>query len=116
MLAAEKRTRLSGVKVDCPARMSDHVYMSTSVVSIRLPDDLKERLDALSRSTGRPAAFYVREALSEHLSELEWAYSVAGRAEAIRKGTEPTRPLDDVARELGFDPDDLRAEARNDHG
>lgn len=88
--------------------------MSTSVVSIRLPDDLKGRLEALSRVTGRPAAFYVREALEEHLAELEWAYSVAARTEAIRRGTEPTRPLDDVARELGFDPDELRAEARDD--
>ncbi len=94
--------------------MTHHVYMSTSVVSIRLPDDLKGRLEALSRSTGRPAAFYVREALQEHLGELEWAYSVAARAEAIRKGTEPTRALDDVTRELGLDPDELRAEAAQD--
>lgn len=39
---------------------------------------------------------------------------MAARAEATRRGTEPTRPLDDVARELGFDPDQLRAEARDD--
>ena len=89
--------------------------MSTSVVSIRLPDDIKGRLEALSRSMGRPAAFYVREALLEHLDELEWAYSVAARAEAVRRGTEETRQLDDVARELGFDPDELRAEARDDN-
>lgn len=85
--------------------------MSTSVVSIRLPDDIKARLDALSHSTGRPAAFYVREAVLEHLDELEWAYSVATRAEAIRRGTEEARALDDVARELGFDPEELRADA-----
>lgn len=88
--------------------------MSTSVVSIRLPDDIKGRLDALSETTGRPTAFYVREAVLKHLDELEWAYAVAARAEAIRRGTEGTRALDDVARELGFDPDELRTESRDD--
>ncbi|RLP06668.1 type II toxin-antitoxin system RelB family antitoxin [Propionibacterium australiense] len=88
--------------------------MSTSVLSIRLPDEVKNRLDALSASTGRPAAFYVREAVLEHLDELEWAYSLAARAEAIRNGTEETRSFDEVARGLGFDPDELRAEASED--
>lgn len=82
--------------------------MSTGVLSIRLPEDLKDRLEALSRTTGRPAAFYVREAVVEHLDELEWAYGVAAHAEAVRAGREDTRPIDDVARDLGFDPRDLR--------
>ena len=88
--------------------------MSTSVVSFRLPDEVKVRLDALSESTGRPAAFYVREAVLEHLDGLEWAYSVAARAEAVRRGVEDTRALDDVTRKLGFEPDELRADARMD--
>lgn len=88
--------------------------MSTSVLSIRLPDDVKNRLDALSASTGRPAAFYVREAVLEHLDEVEWAYSLAAHAEAIRNGTEETRSFDEVARGLGLDADELRAEASED--
>lgn len=88
--------------------------MSTSVVSVRLPDGIKARLDALSKSTGRPAAFYVREAVSKHLDELEWVYTVAARAEFIRRETEETRAIDDVARDLGFEPDELRSEARDD--
>ncbi len=87
--------------------------MSTGVLSIRLPEDVKSRLDALSKSTGRPAAHYVREAVVEHLEELEWAYDIRARAEAIRAGVREARPLDDVARDLGFDPDELRAEARS---
>lgn len=89
----------------------DDVYMSTRVLSIRLPEEVKGRLEALSRSTGRSAAYYVREAVVEHLEELEWAYGVAARAEAIRAGVRATVPLDEVARDLGFDPDELRAEA-----
>lgn len=88
--------------------------MSTHVLSIRLPEDVKNRLEALSKSTGRPAAYYVREAVVEHLDELEWAYGVAARAEAIRAGKRETVALDDAARDLGFDPDELRAEARVD--
>lgn len=45
--------------------------MSTPVVSIRVDAEPKKRLDALSASTGRPAAFSVREAPLEHLDELE---------------------------------------------
>lgn len=83
-------------------------------MSIQLPDDIKGRLDALSKSTGRSAAFYVREAVSKHLDELEWVYTVAARAEAIRRGAGETRLIDDVARDLGFKPDELRSEARDD--
>lgn len=67
---------------------------------------------ALAASTGRPAAFYVREAVAEHLGELEYVYTLRAEAEAARRGDLPTTSLDDLAAELGFDADDLRAEAR----
>ncbi|WP_216364328.1 type II toxin-antitoxin system RelB family antitoxin [Subtercola boreus] len=81
--------------------------MSTGVVSVRLPEDLKGRLDALSASTGRPAAFYLREALSEHLGDMEHAYGVLARAEAIRAGARDTVPFDDVMTELGISRSEL---------
>lgn len=77
--------------------------MSTNVVSVRLPADVKARLDALSRTTGRPAAFYVREALADHLDELEYAYNLRSEVEAIRRGKTPTRSLTEVSAELGLD-------------
>ncbi|MGL5811560.1 MAG: type II toxin-antitoxin system RelB family antitoxin [Nocardioides sp.] len=80
--------------------------MSTAVLSVRLPDDIKTRLDALAASTGRPAAFYVREAVAEHLAQLEYAYTLRTEAEAIRRGEIRTRPLDEVAMELGLDSAD----------
>ncbi|WP_242085877.1 ribbon-helix-helix protein, CopG family [Microbacterium lacticum] len=86
--------------------------MSTGVLSVRLPDDIKARLDALAASTGRPAAFYVREAVAEHLGELEYAYTLRAEAEAARRGDLPATSLDALAVELGFDADELRAEAR----
>lgn len=84
--------------------------MSTNVLSVRIPADLKKRLDALSASTGRPQAFYVREAVSEHIDALEWAYGVAAEAEGVRSGQIKTRPLDDLATELGFDPAELNSQ------
>ena len=77
------------------------VNMSTSVVSFRLDSTLKERLDALSATTGRPAAYYVREAVMEHLDQLEYAYELRGEAEAIRRGEIQTVPSADLAAELG---------------
>lgn len=80
-----------------------NVNMSTGVLSIRLDGELKERLDALSASTGRSASYYVREAISEHLAALEYAYTLRAEAEAARRGEIPTRTLDEVAAELGLD-------------
>lgn len=74
--------------------------MSTSVVSVRLEESIKERLDALSESTGRPAAYYVREAVLEHLDQLEYAYRLRGEAEAIRRGDIETVSSADLAAEL----------------
>lgn len=74
--------------------------MSTSVVSVRLDAATKERLDALSATTGRPAAFYIRAALSEHLDELEYAYQLRAEAEAIRRGEITTISSEELANEL----------------
>ncbi|WP_394276504.1 ribbon-helix-helix protein, CopG family [Luteococcus sp.] len=74
--------------------------MSTAVVSIRVDAEVKERLDALSASTGRPAAYYVREALLEHLDELEYVHQLRGEAEAIRRGELQTISSDDLSAEL----------------
>jgi len=81
----------------------DDVNMSTGVLSVRLPDDIKARLDALAASTGRPAAFYVREAVAEHLADIEYAYTLRSEAEAIRRGELPTRSLAEVSARLGLD-------------
>ncbi|MCH8614382.1 type II toxin-antitoxin system RelB family antitoxin [Arsenicicoccus dermatophilus] len=74
--------------------------MSTSVVSLRLDAATKNRLDALSATTGRPVAYYVREALLEHLDHLEYAYQLRGEAEAIRRGDVATISSADLAAEL----------------
>lgn len=74
--------------------------MSTSVMSVRLDSAIKDRLDALSTSTGRSAAYYVREALIEHLDNLEYAYQLRREAEGIRLGEVKTISSADLAAEL----------------
>jgi RHH-type rel operon transcriptional repressor/antitoxin RelB len=65
-------------------------------ISIRLTPEDEARLEALARRTGRSKTFYVREAIHEHLGELEeqfWADSVvqewenAGRQKPAGSGT-----------------------------
>lgn len=55
--------------------------MSTGVVSVQLEKDLKNRLDALSAATGRPVSYLVREAVAEHLSDMEYAYELREEVE-----------------------------------
>lgn len=40
-------------------------------VSLRLPDDLSNRLQNLAQLTGRSKTFYMLEAIRDHLDDLE---------------------------------------------
>lgn len=77
--------------------------MSTAVLSVRLPEELKRRLDELGGRTGRSATFYVREAVESYIDDLEYAYTLKAEAEAARRGELKTRRLDEIAAELGLD-------------
>jgi len=50
--------------------------------SIRLPDDLDARLERLSSKTGRTKSFYIREAIEEHIGDLEDFYLAERRMRA----------------------------------
>ena len=76
--------------------------MSGSVISLRVDEDQKRRLDALARRTGRPVSFYVKEALSAHLAELEYVDDLEAEAEAIRRGELRTVSLEELENELGL--------------
>jgi RHH-type rel operon transcriptional repressor/antitoxin RelB len=72
-------------------------------VSLRLPDDLKARLDALSASTGRGKSFYMLEAIREHLDDLEDYYEAHAIAEDIRAGKRKTIKLEEVMKKYEMD-------------
>ena len=44
------------------------------MTSIRLPETLEMRLDALSALTQRSKSFYIKEALARYLDDMEDAY------------------------------------------
>lgn len=44
------------------------------MLALRLPADIERRLDELARRTGRSKSFYAREAILEHLEDLEDTY------------------------------------------
>jgi len=73
------------------------------MLAIRLPADIEERLNALAKATGRTKTFYVREAILEHLDDLEDIYLAEKRLENIRAGREKTIPLEQVERDLDLE-------------
>ena len=48
-----------------------YINEDVSMLAIRLPKDIEDRLDRLAKQTGRTKTFYAREAIVEHLEELE---------------------------------------------
>jgi RHH-type rel operon transcriptional repressor/antitoxin RelB len=44
------------------------------MLAIRLPPEIENRLDALAKKIGRTKTFYAREAILEHLDDLEDLY------------------------------------------
>lgn len=73
------------------------------MITVSLPEDLEARLEELARRTGRTKEFYVREAILEHLKDLEDYYTAAETLERIRKGEERVYSLDEVERRLDLE-------------
>jgi RHH-type rel operon transcriptional repressor/antitoxin RelB len=71
--------------------------------SIRLPQEIEERLETLSIQTGRSKAFYVKEAILDHLDDLEDIYLAEKRLEGIRSGRTQPVPLQEVMKRYGMD-------------
>mgnify|MGYP003395522191 CR=1 FL=1 len=66
--------------------------------SIRLPQDVETRLEKLSAQTGRSKTFYVKEAILEHLADLEDYYLAVSRLESNLPGI----PLEEMEQRLGL--------------
>ena len=68
------------------------------MLAVRIPADIENRLEELARKTGRTKTYYVREALTEYLADLEDHYLAEER---LRENL-PAIPLDEVERTLGL--------------
>jgi RHH-type rel operon transcriptional repressor/antitoxin RelB len=71
------------------------------MLALRLPPDIEKRLTALAKKTGRTKSFYAREAIIEHLEDLEDSYLAR---KALEEGGEPI-PLEDVMKKYGVERD-----------
>jgi RHH-type rel operon transcriptional repressor/antitoxin RelB len=71
--------------------------------SIRLPNDIERRLDALAEKTGRTKAFYIREMILSHIDEMEDYYLAAEVVERLRKGQERILSAQEVRQDLGLE-------------
>ena len=64
--------------------------MSGSVISLRIDDEQKRRLDMLSQRMGRPSSFYLSEALG--CICLSWSMSTYWKSKQPRSVEESWRP------------------------
>lgn len=77
--------------------------------SLRLPVEVDERLSRLAAATGRSKSYDLRELVSAGIDDLEYAYGLIARAEAIRADQRETRPLDDLMSEMDITREELDA-------
>lgn len=73
-----------------------------SAVSIRLPEDLKSRLEKLAKATGRSKTYYMLEAISEKLEDLEDLYLAEARTLALRAGRSRTYTQKEMEKRYGL--------------
>ena len=72
-------------------------------ISVRLPEDIEKRLDALARKTGRSKAFYIREMILSQIVDMEDYYLAAEVVLRLREGKEKTFSERETRRRLGLD-------------
>jgi RHH-type rel operon transcriptional repressor/antitoxin RelB len=68
------------------------------MLAIRLDPEIERRLELLAKKTGRTKTFYAREAILEHLEDLEDVYLATQRLERPGK----TYSAEEVKHELGL--------------
>ena len=72
------------------------------MLAIRLPEEIEARLDALAKRTGRTKTYYAREAIVQHLEDLEDLYDAEKVLEDIKSGKTTTVPLEEVMKRYGM--------------
>jgi RHH-type rel operon transcriptional repressor/antitoxin RelB len=68
------------------------------MLAIRLPEEIEKRISELAKKTGRTKTYYVKEAILQHLSDLEDYYLAVDRI----KENEVTFTQDQIEKDLGI--------------
>jgi RHH-type rel operon transcriptional repressor/antitoxin RelB len=72
------------------------------MLAIRLPEDIEKRLDALAKATGRTKTYYAREAILEHIQDLEDYHEAEKRLADIKAGRSTTIKLEEIMKRYGM--------------
>lgn len=73
------------------------------MLAIRLSEEAEKRLEALARATDWTKTFYAREAILEHLDDLEDLYLAEQRLTDVRAGKSETVLLEELMKHYGMD-------------
>ena len=73
------------------------------MLTIELPTELENRLDALAQATGRTKSDYVTEAILEYLEDLADLHLAEQRLRDIQNGKSKTVPLEEVLKRYGME-------------
>lgn len=88
---------------DCITRITVNTTggSMTQAVVTRFDTETVARLTELAKLTGRTRSYYIKEAVLEHLSDMEMIYLAKQRSEDIRAGRTSTIPWEDVKAKHG---------------
>jgi len=68
--------------------------------AVRLPADVNDRLEALAKQTGRTVTYFMREAISTHLEDLEDIYEAEIALQRLRDGKDRIMTSEEFWNEL----------------
>jgi len=73
------------------------------MLAIRLPPDIEKRLANLALVTGRTKTFYARQAILEHLADIEDHYLAQRELKKVKSGRSKTKSLKKVMEHYGME-------------
>lgn len=72
------------------------------MITVRLPEELENRLNAISQETGRSKSYYIRNALVEYIEDLEDLAAAEKALKEIKEGKDAVISYEELKKELGL--------------
>ena len=73
------------------------------MLALDLPPEIEDRVETFAKRIGRNKSDYAREAILEHLGDLEDVYLAGQRLADLRAGRGDTAPLAGVMKQCGLE-------------
>jgi len=71
--------------------------------SVRLDDELEDRIRNLAATTGRSQSFYINQMIKDGIDRVEQIYSILHETEQYQAGNLDTYSSNDLRHELGLE-------------